>query len=360
MAERDIVSIADLTPDPENARQHNPRNIGMIRNALGEVGAARSIVIDEDGRILAGNGVIEAAADAGIERVQIVDADGETIIAVRRRGLTPKQKKRLAYFDNRAGDLSGWDPIQIAIDTENGFDFEGLFSDKELAGITGGAADLFLLEEADAMRDDMLIEPWQVPNARWPTDNEWDVPTLDIQVQPTCVEVPFEPWGSKARGHTMTGTYHFYVDDYRFEALWKDPTPIVNAKCAAVVEPNYTVSLESPRAWVLWNIYRKRWLARYWQTFGIRIWVDLNVPAEFAALTFLGVPRERRAYMTRGYAGRIQATENEYAMACEHHGDEDIVFAVYGGGRAVREHCDERGWTWVPEEADRVRGRIDG
>jgi len=360
MAERDVNSIADLTPDAENARQHNPRNIGMIRDALGEVGAARSIVIDEDGRILAGNGVVEAAADAGIERVQVVDADGETIIAVRRHGLTPEQKKRLAYFDNRTGDLSDWDPIQIAVDAGDGFDFAGLFSDKELASVIGDAADILLMDEADAMRDDMPVEPWQVPNARWPTDNEWDIPTLDLRAQPTCVEVPFESWGSKTRARKMAGTYHFYVDDYRFEALWKDPTPIVNAKCAAVVEPNYTVSLESPRSWVLWNVYRKRWLARYWQTFGIQVWVALNVPSEFAELTFLGIPHEWRAYMTRGYTERIAATENEYAVACEHHGDDDIVFAVYGGGQAVREHCNERGWTWIPEERDRVKGKIDG
>lgn len=99
------LTIADLKQDPANARKHNPRNVGMIENALNEVGAARSIVIDEDGRILAGNATVEAAAQAGIERVQVVDADGETLIAVRRSGLTEEQKRRLALFDNRAAEL---------------------------------------------------------------------------------------------------------------------------------------------------------------------------------------------------------------------------------------------------------------
>ncbi len=61
-----ISSIADLKPDSRNARKHNQRNLNMIVDALHKVGAARSIVIDEDGVILAGNGVVEAAADAGI------------------------------------------------------------------------------------------------------------------------------------------------------------------------------------------------------------------------------------------------------------------------------------------------------
>jgi len=104
-----IESIADLTPDERNARKHNPRNIGMIMDSLQQVGAARSIVVDEDGKILAGHGVIEAAAEAGIERVQVVDADGETIIAVRRSGLTAEQKVKLALYDNRTAELAEWD-----------------------------------------------------------------------------------------------------------------------------------------------------------------------------------------------------------------------------------------------------------
>lgn len=51
----EITHLGDLRPDPRNARKHNPRNIGMIEAALHEVGAARSIVIDEEGTILAGN-----------------------------------------------------------------------------------------------------------------------------------------------------------------------------------------------------------------------------------------------------------------------------------------------------------------
>lgn len=92
--------IKDLIADPQNRRKHNPRNIGMVVDALQKVGAARSIVLDEDNVILAGNGVIEAAAEAGITKVQVVDTDGSTIVAVRRSGLTDKQKRDLAIFDN--------------------------------------------------------------------------------------------------------------------------------------------------------------------------------------------------------------------------------------------------------------------
>ena len=86
----ETIGLGDLKPDPQNARKHTPRNVGMIADALQEVGAARSIVIDEKGVVLAGNATIKAAGRAGLARVKVVDADGSEIIAVRRTNLTER------------------------------------------------------------------------------------------------------------------------------------------------------------------------------------------------------------------------------------------------------------------------------
>lgn len=130
----DIDHIKDLKTDGRNARRHNPRNIGMIENALNEVGAARSIVIDEGGNILAGNGTVEAAAQAGITRVKVVEADGNEIVAVRRRGLTARQKQRLALYDNRSAELADWEvDVVKQIVTEDAKALEGMFAEDEVA-----------------------------------------------------------------------------------------------------------------------------------------------------------------------------------------------------------------------------------
>jgi hypothetical protein len=112
----------------------------MIEAALREVGAARSIVVDEDGVILAGNATVEAAAAAGIERVLTVDADGETIVAVRRSGLTPEQKTKLALYDNRAAELADWD-ASVLEGLAAEVDLSGLFFDDELDRLLGRLAD---------------------------------------------------------------------------------------------------------------------------------------------------------------------------------------------------------------------------
>ena len=173
---RQISTLSDLTPDPANRRKHTPRNIGMIVNALHEVGAARSIVVDEDGTILAGNGVVDAAAEAGIERVQVVDADVETIIAVRRTGLTDEQKRRLALFDNRAAELAEWDTAQIAADLEAGLSFDGLFSMDEIDGVLG-----------EHSRADRTLE--EIDSADLPANPVWCLCTIAIEKLPEVLSI---------------------------------------------------------------------------------------------------------------------------------------------------------------------------
>jgi len=141
MAAPGPAHIGELRPDPRNARKHSPRNVGTIVDALHEVGAARSIVIDEDNIILAGNATVEAAAEAGITKVQVVEADGQTVVAVRRTGLTAAQKARLALFDNRAAELAdGWNIDVLKALQGDGVSLDGMWREEELAALFGTEA----------------------------------------------------------------------------------------------------------------------------------------------------------------------------------------------------------------------------
>lgn len=130
-----VEHIKDLVADPSNRRAHNPRNIGMVVDALQHVGAARSIVIDEDNVILAGNGVTEAAAEAGITKVRVIDAEGDELIAVRRSNLTEEQKRYLAIADNRTGELATWNFDQLAADKAAGLSLQPFWTPEEEAAL---------------------------------------------------------------------------------------------------------------------------------------------------------------------------------------------------------------------------------
>ena len=129
-------SVKSLKQDPKNARKRTAQSKHLIEESLKRYGAARSIVIDESDRILAGNGTIDAATRSGIDKVRIIETDGDEIIAVRRTGLSEEEKVGLALADNRTSDLSEWDGQMLAqLATEH--DIGPWFSDDDVAEILG-------------------------------------------------------------------------------------------------------------------------------------------------------------------------------------------------------------------------------
>ena len=77
-----MTKLNDLKSDHKNARKRTDRSATLIKNSLEKFGAARSIVIDEENRILAGNGTVEGAKKAGLSNVRVIETDGNEIIAV--------------------------------------------------------------------------------------------------------------------------------------------------------------------------------------------------------------------------------------------------------------------------------------
>lgn len=81
-----MATLSDLKQDHKNARKRTETSASLLKESLQRYGPARSIVIDEDDRILAGNGTVEAALGLGIEGLRVIDANPDEIIAVRRTG----------------------------------------------------------------------------------------------------------------------------------------------------------------------------------------------------------------------------------------------------------------------------------
>lgn len=106
--------MAKIKPDPKNARRHPARNREIIRRSLEEIGAFRSIAVDGDDIIRAGNGVYEQAQELGI-KIRIVEAGPDELIAVKRSDLRGDKAEKAALYDNQAGDLSEWDADILAL-----------------------------------------------------------------------------------------------------------------------------------------------------------------------------------------------------------------------------------------------------
>lgn len=102
--------MSELKFDPKNYRIHGDKNKRLIQKSLVDCGAGRSILIDKEDCIIAGNGVYEQAQELGL-KVRVIESDGSELIAIKRTDLKTEdaRRKALALADNYTSDTSVFD-----------------------------------------------------------------------------------------------------------------------------------------------------------------------------------------------------------------------------------------------------------
>jgi hypothetical protein len=133
--------LSDFKPDTRNANKGTARGKRALKSSLSRLGAGRSILVDKNGTVIAGNKTLESAKAAGITDVIVVPSDGTKLVAVQRLDIDLAEDPRareLAYADNRVAELDlEWDAEQVAKDMEAGLSLpEDLFTPEELAALS--------------------------------------------------------------------------------------------------------------------------------------------------------------------------------------------------------------------------------
>jgi hypothetical protein len=129
------VPISRLKEDAANARRHPERNLSAMVESLRRFGQQKPVVVDAHGVVIAGNGLLRAAAQLGW-----------THLAAARFDLKGPHLRAYAIADNRAGDLSEFDEevlaSQLTALQEGGMDLGDLgFLDEELEEFRGAPAE---------------------------------------------------------------------------------------------------------------------------------------------------------------------------------------------------------------------------
>lgn len=113
-----ILPLSSLSLDEQNANRGSARGRKMLEDSLRKLGAGRSVLVDREGRVIAGNKTIETARKLGLKEIAVIETDGETLVAVRRQDLDLKTDKRaveLAVADNRVAEIDlDWNPEALA------------------------------------------------------------------------------------------------------------------------------------------------------------------------------------------------------------------------------------------------------
>ena len=251
-----MTSINDLQNDHKNARKRTDRSSKLIAESLSKFGAARSIVIDENNRILAGNGTIAGAKAAGIKNLKVIETDGKEIIAVKRTGLSEDEKVGLALADNRTSDLSEWD-VNMLEELSQEHDLEPWFDNDDLKELLG---------EAEEIPAEGLTDPDDVPEVpEEPVTKEGDLYILgnhrllcgdstNIQHVDKLMDGkkahllhadPPYGMGKESDGVANDNLYEKKLDDFQME-WWATFRPFLFDNASAYIWGN------APELWRLW------------------------------------------------------------------------------------------------------------
>lgn len=110
------TNIESLVPENKNFNKGTEYGDRLMDESLRKFGLARSIVIDKNNRIIAGNKTAEKAADIGFTDVLVVEVDGNQLVAVKRKDidLDSAKGRELALADNATSKANlAWDESLI-------------------------------------------------------------------------------------------------------------------------------------------------------------------------------------------------------------------------------------------------------
>jgi ParB-like chromosome segregation protein Spo0J len=112
------IALSGLHIDPANVRKHPERNMATIKASLARFGPARSIVIDQNNVVRAGNGTVEAAIADGLTEAIVVNPKPGQVVAVRRKDWSDTEATAYSIADNRSAELAEWDDESLATTLE--------------------------------------------------------------------------------------------------------------------------------------------------------------------------------------------------------------------------------------------------
>jgi DNA modification methylase len=142
--------VCQLKPNPRNSHTHSPKNIRQIADSIKTFGFTVPILIDRDGRVIAGHGRLEGAKLLGIEQVPTICL----------RDLSEAQKHAYIIADNKLAEKAGWDQELLARElsyiSELDLDF-----DLTITGFETAEIDL-LLDASSQKIDSQTEEPYQL------------------------------------------------------------------------------------------------------------------------------------------------------------------------------------------------------
>ena len=111
-----LMELKDIKFDKHNYRKHSAENQKLIKKSLEETGFGRSVLIDSENCLIAGNGVVSQLPKN--TKIKVVETDGTEMVVVKRTDLKTSDRKRkeLARNDNATANNVEWEQEELKQD----------------------------------------------------------------------------------------------------------------------------------------------------------------------------------------------------------------------------------------------------
>ena len=248
------IKLKDIKPYENNPRK-NDEAVDYVANSIREFGFKNPIVLDKNNVIVNGHTRYKASKKLKLKEVPCIYADD----------LTEEQIKAFRIADNKVGELAEWDFDKLDLELED------INLDMEDFGIE------FVTElEHEEYHDRTQHRVENILNLGYEMykgENTYDIPEIEPLKSVGDIK-EWIPFNYVLSDKDPTGkAVHFYIDDYQFERLWKNPDKYIEKlkQYVAVASPDFSPYGNMPLATQIFNHYRKHWVAKYLQDRGVNI-----------------------------------------------------------------------------------------
>jgi len=166
---KEITKISDLVPDANNYNLGTEFGSGLIAKSIQKNGLGRSLLLDKNGKVIAGNKTLEGTVAAGFndEDIIVVKTDGKKLVVVQRTDLDldTKRGKEMALADNATAKANlVWDYEALGADFQtNELEAWGVFADESNGGFGDNSLnseaqeDDFEVPEVETVKTDIVL-----------------------------------------------------------------------------------------------------------------------------------------------------------------------------------------------------------
>jgi hypothetical protein len=391
-----VWPIGQFKARRNNPKRHRHKDLSALHETFSRTGFKDFVKYDPlNDEILDGNGRVAQAISDGMTELPVLIV----------RDLTNEKMKLLALAYNRAPELSSYDEkmlIENLAELRNlDVDFSYLGYDKykndidmaigskldmveEVQRVAAtqavqyaesqalGSEDPFTMPQNTALPKPKMpgtalpLAPMQssalkketgmgLADTIFPGEPEFGIPMLSLDYEAKEVPAKFGKWAELSAKDKEIMGWHFYTNDYKLTNIWYNPDLLLAGNASIFAEVNFSIRNAHGRAYALGEIERKRKIARWLQSKGRYVLVDLNVGRKHLQDNFLGVPLGWKSYITRGSVEKLPYILDQFDAAIKHAQGDEIFGVIYGGGVDVEDFAKEAGAVYVPERMTAVR-----